>query len=276
MRNMTGSAADAFHGATAGRGPGRLDGRKVLVTGAGSGIGAASVRRLLAEGASVAAADIRSEAATATIHDTAANGSAPRIALSVDVGDETSVAAAVASTVARLGGLDTVVASAGIALAGNTDSLTLEEWEAVIRINLTGTFLTLKYALPHLCDSGRGAIVTIGSVASIVAAGRASSYDASKGGVLQLTRAVAVEYADRGVRANCVCPGVTATNLAATSQSIAGKGQSTTPPPLRVQVPMNRVAHPDEIAAVVAFLCSDDASFVTGAAIAADGGYTTV
>ena len=132
------------------------------------------------------------------------------VALAVDVGDEASVADAVAATVAELGAIDTVVASAGIALAGTTDSLTLEEWETVIRINLTGTFLTLKHTLPHLCASGRGAIVTIGSVASIVAAGRVSSYDASKGGVLQLTRAVAVEYADRGVRANCVCPGVTA------------------------------------------------------------------
>ena len=246
------------------------------MTGAGSGIGAASSRRLVAEGASVAALDIRPEAATATIHDTVAGDGAQTIALRVDVGDEASVAAAVAATVAGFGGLDTVVASAGVVLAGTTDSLALEEWEAVIRINLTGTFLTLKYALPHLCTSGRGAIVTIGSVASMVAAGRAASYDASKGGVLQLTRAVAVEYADRGVRANCVCPGVTATNLAATSQSITGTGQPTEPPPLRVKVPMDRAADPDEIAAVVAFMCSDDASFVTGAAIAADGGYTAV
>lgn len=120
------------------------------MTGAGSGIGAASARRLLAEGASVAALDIRPEAATATIHDTVAGDTAQTIALRVDVGDEASVAAAFAAAVELLGGLDTVVASAGVVLAGTTDSLTLEEWEAVIRINLTGTFLTLKYALPHL------------------------------------------------------------------------------------------------------------------------------
>ena len=146
MRNMSDSSAAA---AGAAREPGRLAGRKVLVTGGGSGIGAASVRRLLAEGASVAAADIRREAATSTIHDAVASEGGQRIALGVDVGDEGSVAAAVASSVAALGGLDTVVASAGIVLAGTTDALALEEWEAVIRINLTGTFLTLKHALPH-------------------------------------------------------------------------------------------------------------------------------
>ena len=257
------------------RSSGRLDGHTVLVTGAGSGIGAATARRLVAAGAAVAVADVRFDAAADVVAGFVGPSVKP-LALTIDVADEASVAAAVATTVTEFGRLDTVVASAGIALAGTTDSLALEEWESVIRINLTGTFLTIKHALPHLCASGHGSIVTVGSVASIVAAGRVSSYDASKGGVLQFTRAVAVEYADRGVRANCVCPGVTATNLAATSQEITASSRTTEPPPLRVRVPMNRPADPDEIAAVIAFLCSDEASFVTGAAIMADGGYTAI
>jgi NAD(P)-dependent dehydrogenase (short-subunit alcohol dehydrogenase family) len=257
---------------------GRLDGRRALVTGAGSGIGRAASHRLAQEGASIAAVDVRREAVD-QVADELSQAGARCIGLAADIGDESSVIAAVSAAVEQLGGLDTVVACAGITLDGATDAITLEEWNLVMRINLTGVFLTLKHTLPHLCAAGGGAIVTVGSVASLVAAGRASSYDASKGGVLQLTRAVAVEYADRAIRANCVCPGVVATNLAANSQGIGRPAASTSrpaPPPMRVTVPMARSADAAEIAGVVAFLCSDDASFVTGAAIAADGGYTAV
>jgi len=148
----------------------------------------------------------------------------------------------------------------------------------VIGVNLTGVFLTLKHALPFLLEAGGGAIVTIGSTASLVAAGRTASYDASKGGVLQLTRAVAVEYAEQGIRANCVCPGVVRTDLAANSRVLDAplSADDAAGPSTRLRIPMPRAADPSEIAAVVAFLCSDDASFLTGAAVPVDGGYTAI
>jgi NAD(P)-dependent dehydrogenase (short-subunit alcohol dehydrogenase family) len=256
----------------------RLVGRRALVTGGGSGIGRASALRLSAEGAAVAVVDVRTGASQPVATEIEAVGGRA-LALTADVRDEASVAAATTAAASALGGLDTVVACAGITASGATDAVTLDEWELVIGVNLTGVFLTVKQALPHLFEAGGGAIVTIGSVASLVAAGRTTSYDASKGGVLQFTRAVAAEYANRGIRANCVCPGVIATNLAATSRQLdaplASSG-SVEGPSSRVSPPMARAADPSEIAAVVAFLCSDDASFVTGAAIAADGGYTAI
>jgi NAD(P)-dependent dehydrogenase (short-subunit alcohol dehydrogenase family) len=255
----------------------RLSGRRALITGAGSGIGRATALRLAADGARIAALDVDPAAADRVAGEVAALGGGA-IGLAADVGDEAAVRDAVRAAAGYLGGLDTVVASAGITIASKTDETALDAWDLVIRINLTGVFLTLKHTLPELCAAGGGAIVTIGSVASLVAAGRGVSYDASKGGVLQLTRAVAVEYADRGVRANCLCPGVVTTNLAANSQTIAGPVDAATgdAPGLRVRVPMGRNADPAEIAGTVAFLCSEDASFITGAAIAADGGFTAV
>jgi len=252
----------------------RLEGRRAIVTGAASGIGLASVRRLLAEGASVVASDARRDALDVALADL---DPTPH-SLTCDVGSQEDVEKALTSVVRLLGGLDVVVSCAGIVRTEPTHAMSLEQWDSVIRINLTGTFLVIKHAIPHLRAAGGGSIVTIGSVGSIVAAGRCSAYDASKGGVLQLTRAVAVEYVDEGIRANCVLPGVVRTSLAATSTQLHGPmdTQSTRSPALRLRIPMDRAAEPDEIAAVVAFLASDDASFITGTAISADGGYTAI
>lgn len=259
-------------------GTGRLQGRRALVTGAGSGIGLATSLRLAEEGAAVAAVDVRQEAADEAALLVTKNGGTA-LAVAADVGDEDSMAAAVACAVGGLGGLDTVVACAGITMAGATDSFALDAWDTMLRVNLTGVFLTVKHSVPHLVDAGGGAIVTIGSVASLVAAGRTSAYDASKGGVLLFTRAVAVEYVEQGIRANCVCPGVVETNLLQNSRQIVEMprgGSQGVAPSSRIQVPMARPAAPSEMASVVAFLCSDDASFLTGAAIPVDGGYTAV
>lgn len=256
----------------------RFEGRRAIVTGGGSGIGRASALQLAAEGAAVAVVDARAEAAEAVGDELRAAG-ATALALVADVGDERSVADAVARAVAAFGGLDTVVAAAGIARGStSTDELTLEDWETSIRVNLTGVFLTIKHTVPHLVAAGGGSIVTIGSVASLVAAGRSVGYDASKGGVLQLTRFVAVEYVDQGIRANCVCPGPVATDLGANTEALYGAQARprVRPASTRIDRPMARPGEPSEIAKVVAFLASDDASFVTGTYVAADGGYTAI
>lgn len=248
----------------------------MLITGAGQGIGRGAAERLASEGAAVAVLDVRADTATAVARELGGSG-AHAVAFGADVTDEDALSAAVGSAAAALGGLDTLVCSAGIALAGRLHTLELAQWERVIGINLTGTFLTLKHVLPHLLANEQSAVVTVGSVASLVAAGPAPSYDASKGGVLQLTRTVAVDYAADGVRANCVCPGGVQTELLTNSTALAGlpQEQARAGRP-QVRVPLQRLATVDEVASVIAFLCSFEASYLTGAAVPVDGGFTAV
>jgi 3-oxoacyl-[acyl-carrier protein] reductase len=251
----------------------RLIGRRALVTGGGSGIGRACAERLAAEGATVAVCDLRPERAAEVVEAiTASDGSA--FAIGTDVGDDQSVAAAVEHVVAQFGGLDTIVTAAGVLPSAPTHEMDLELWHTVLRVNLTGTFLPIRFGLPHLLAGGGGSIVTIGSVASVVAGGWASCYDAAKGGVLQLTRAVGVEYADRNIRANCVCPGAVSTRLR--EHSLESLGAPAGPTASRVTAPMARRADPGEIAGAVAFLCSDDSSFMTATVLMVDGGFTAV
>lgn len=256
----------------------RLAGKVVLVTGGGSGLGRGAAERVAAEGASVAIADIRLSLAEEAAEAIRAEGGRA-IAVACDVADEASVEAAVAHTVAELGGLHGLLANAGTAGSGWIHELAIEDWHFVLGVNLTGVFLCAKHAIPHMLAAGGGAIVATSSIAgSVIGAGAsAASYAVSKAGVIQLMRQIAVDYGSQGIRANAIQPaGVEGSNLAKHAAEDRSR-QSTPPAALPRPKPwllVRRQGHArDEYGATVAFLLSDDAGYITGAAIPVDGGY---
>ncbi|HEY7137923.1 MAG TPA: SDR family NAD(P)-dependent oxidoreductase [Acidimicrobiia bacterium] len=248
----------------------RFDGRVMLVTGAGSGIGRATALRLASEGAAVGALDRDSEGALRTSREASALGG-HSIPLSADIGAESDVERAMMLVSRNLGRLSGLVSCAGIFHPGDgrlAADVDLESFMAVLNVNLIGTFLAVKYSLPHLVEQ-QGALVTIASTAALRGHGFGSGYTASKGGVDAFTRLVATQYGPKGVRANCICPGSVDTPMTA--------GVHTTPEAIeraKKEIPLQKVAQPEQIASVAAFLLSDDASHMTGQTLAVDGGTT--
>lgn len=241
----------------------RLDGRTILVTGGASGIGAATTAKLVARGATVWVLD-RDAAALERI------GRLPGVhGRQVDVADASPVAAVVAEAAAA-GGLHGAVACAGIGYTAPLEGTSLDDWDRVLRVNLRAIFLLAKETAPHLEASGSGSFIGIASELGIAAQPELSAYGTAKAGVIQLMRVLALEYAQRGVRFNAVAPGGTLTPMLIHEQQRIGR-------PVTIEnekIPMGRLAQPEEIANVVAFLVSPEASFVTGTTFVADGGYT--
>lgn len=247
----------------------RFAGKVAFVTGAGSGIGRACAARLAAEGASVVVADIDEASAretAAAIVQAGGRATATR----VDVADPGSVEQAVAVARRLFDGLDLAVNNAGVgAEAEPVARLSVEGWQRVINVNLSGVFYCMRSEIPLLLERGGGAIVNISSVMGAVATATASAYAASKHGVVGLTRAAALEYGTEGIRINAVGPGFMVTPVKgqrARSQEVVGG--------LRAQHALGRLGTHDEIAASVSFLLSDEASFITGTLQLVDGGYT--
>jgi NAD(P)-dependent dehydrogenase (short-subunit alcohol dehydrogenase family) len=251
----------------------RFTGRRVLITGAGSGIGQATALRVLAEDGAVFAVDISADGLADTSARAAKDSLDERLATAVmDVSDEAAVRDVVAHAVSELGGLDVVVNAAGIIRGAHTHECDLDLWNHVLAVNLTGTFLVTRQALPALLASGHGVIVNFSSTSASFAHPYMAAYAASKGGIESFTHAIALEYSKRGLRAACVAPGGIATGL---TRGIGGHMPTDIDPALfaKLRPAIGKgYGPPESVAAVVAMLASDDGAFITGTEIRIDGG----
>jgi NAD(P)-dependent dehydrogenase (short-subunit alcohol dehydrogenase family) len=244
---------------------GRLEGKRVFVTGAGGGIGGAIARRFVAEGARLMCTDIDAAAAERTAADC---GGA---ALKLDVSDAAAVRDAIAATVRTFGGLDVLVnTAANDDPLGDTVELDEAAWNRAMAVNLTGVFLVAKYGIPRLREAGGGSIVIVASQLGQVAVPRRPAYVTSKAALILLARSMALDHAKEGIRVNTISPGAIETNrLLRRYQTIEAVRAALAP-----LHPLGRLGRPEEIAAGALFLASDEASFMTGADLVIDGGYT--
>jgi len=248
----------------------RLGDKVAIVTGGASGIGLATVRLFMAEGARVIIADIQD--VQAEVEDVIKKGDNARF-ISTDVSDEAQVRSLFQKTTQLFGRFHLLVNNAGIALAKTVPQTTEAEWDRLMGVNLKGVFLCSKEAICFFRLWGGGVIVNVASELGLVGGSEIAAYCASKGGVVQLTKAMAIDHAREGIRVNCVCPGPVETPLLNHIFASAKDPEAERASSLH-SVPLGRFGRPEEIAKVILFLASDDSSFITGAAVAVDGGWS--
>lgn len=247
----------------------RLEGKVAIITGGTDGIGKAIAVTFAKEGAKIMMA-ARDEAKGRTAREEVRKfGEATY--LKVNVSDSSQVRRMVEETLQRYGRIDILVNNAATCPPGDVVTTLEETWDQVIDVNLKGVFLCCKYAIPHMKKVGGGVIVNIGSINSLMAMENEAAYDASKGGVLMLTRAIALDFAKSNIRANCICPGAIETTMLQASLDTALDPKAARQA-ITQKHPLRRTGSPQEIAKAALFLATDDSSFITGAAIPVDGG----
>ena len=271
-RGALGSDAAPLLDAGTGKSVTRLSGKVALITGGGTGIGRAIALAFAREGASVAVAGRRLEKLREVISEIQKHGGAG-LAMECDVTRAREVERAVKGTVERFGRLNVLVNNAGILHVSNVEGISEEEWDRMMTVNVKGPFLMSRAVLPEFRKCAGGTIVNIGSVLGLFAVKDRAAYCASKGGVTMLTKAMALDHAHEKIRVNCICPSVVETDLVKGVFNETEKGQALLKARLAT-IPLGRLGRPEDVAEMAVFLASEEASWLTGAAIALDGGVT--